>query len=426
MLDASTLTMDVVLLILIVWATTGLTIIHLAVLGGRLVMKPFKKRRATRANVAGPADGPVPDLSLTFVVPVYNDGMTVGPTIESILRQSVRPQRVLVVNDGSTDDTAEVLEGFRSKGVDVLHLPQNVGKTRALDIALRSIETDLVAITDADSIVHHDYVREVLLSFRDPKLDAVGGAVESIPHTWVTAARQIEYMLTVHVDRDAEDSMNALIVLPGVSTTYRTSVLREMGFEFDTIAEDFDLTFRMQRANRKIAMNLRAKVYTSDPPTLKMYYRQLVRWYTDLWLVLKKHRSVLGKRVFGTVEVPMLVLNATVSSLLYLVLPLWLFFVAPERLLLFFGVGIAVDLALVVVAWRAYHRTDVWWALASRVPTRFIGRYAYIFAMTRVLIGRPGLSWDKLERRSTHAFLAAEVERGGAPKQSPAPPEPVR
>lgn len=399
------MTRDIVLAMLILWATTGLTFIHLGVIAWR-GLSP--RRRAPPAPSWGVA-GPRP--TLTFVVPVHNDGLTVGSTIESLLRQSVRPDRILVVDDGSTDDTPRALEAFRDRGVDVLRLPKNVGKSRALDAALASIDTELVAITDADSIVHVDYVKEIVASFADPRLAAVGGAVESIPHTWVTASRQLEYMLTVSIDRNAETSMNALVVLPGVSTTYRTKALRELGFEFDTIAEDFDLTFRMQRAGKRIAMNMRAKVYTSDPPTLRSYYKQLTRWYTDFWLVLVKHRAVLGKKVFGTVEVPMLVLNATVSSALFLALPVYFAFARPEALLPFFGLVLVMDAVLVLIAWRVYRRNDVWLALASRVPTRFLGRWAYLVSMVRVLIGRPGRAWEKLERRSTAEFLGRAPAR---------------
>ena len=396
--------LDVIVLLLVLWATTGLTLIHLAVIGGRSLRDLARGRRGPRAS---PDPAARPDLTLTFVVPVYNDGATVGPTVESLLGQSVRPDRILVVNDGSTDSTREVLDGFRGRGVDVLHLERNVGKSRALEEALKHVTTDLVAVTDADSVVHVDYVKEIVHSFADPRVAAAGGAVESIPHTWVTAARQVEYMMTVNVDRNAEHSMNALVVLPGVSSTYRTEVLREMGFDHDTIAEDFDLTFRLQRAGRKIAMNLRAKVYTSDPPTLASYRKQLLRWYTDFWLVLKKHRAVLGKRVFGTVEVPMLVLNATVTSVLYLVLPIVFLFTDPRHLLTWLLMGLALDAVLVAIAWRAYHRNDVWWCLLSRTPTRLIARTAYLTAMVRVLAGRPGRAWDKLERRGTAGFLAA-------------------
>lgn len=395
--------MDLAVLLLVLWATTGLTFIHLVVIGARTLRRAFGPRRASPSPEA---DAPRPDLSLTFVVPVYNDGLTVGPCIESLLSQSVKPDRILVVNDGSTDDTRRVLDGYLDRGVTVLHLETNRGKSRAIEEALRHVDTDLVAVTDADSIVDHDYVKHIASSFADPEVVAAGGAVESIPHTWITAARQIEYMITVNVDRNAEHTMNSLVVLPGVSSTYRTAVLREMGFDHDTIAEDFDLTFRLQRAGRKLAMNLRAKVYTSDPPTLSSYRKQLLRWYTDFWLVLKKHRAVLGKRVFGTVEVPMLVLNAVASSVLYLVLPVVFLFTDPRHLVTYLAVGAALDLVLVVIAWRAYRRTDVWWSLLSRTPTRIIARTAFLTAMVRVLVGRPGTAWEKLERRGTAKFLA--------------------
>lgn len=403
----------ILIALVVLWATTGLTFIHLAVLGWRWIKRRTTKQAPPMVRPAGPR------LTLTYVVPVYNDGLTVGSTVESILRQSVQPNRIIVVDDGSTDNTPAMLEPFRARGVEILRLPKNVGKTHALDAALRLVNTDLIAITDADSVVHVDYVKEVLDSFRDPRLAAVGGAVESIPHTWVTSARQLEYMLTIHIDRDAENDMNALVVLPGVSTTYRTTVLREMGFEFDTIAEDFDLTFRLQKANRKIAMNLKAKVFTSDPPTLRGYHAQLARWYTDFWLVVKKHRSVLGKRVFGTVEVPMLILNATAASAAYMVLPVYFALNRPSGLIMFFGTGLALDFLLAFVAWRKYKRNDVWLALASRFPTRFLGRWAYLVAMTRVLIGRPGRAWSKIERRSTTQFLGSRAVGGpslpGAP-----------
>ncbi|MFA5861083.1 MAG: glycosyltransferase [Candidatus Thermoplasmatota archaeon] len=401
---------DVAIFLLILWATTGLTIVHLGVLAWRFVSRHFARKRPREAPDTGAVDFAACP-TITFVVPVFNDALTVGATIESILRQTMPVDRVLVIDDGSTDGTPAVLENYRSRGVTIVRLATNGGKTRALDAALAHVDTDLVAITDADSVVDENYVQEITRDFADPDLAAVGGAVESIPHTWVTAARQIDYMLTVHIDRDAESTMKALVVLPGVSSTYRASTLREMGFEFDTIAEDFDMTFRMQRARKKIKMNMRAKVFTSDPPTLRAYYRQLVRWYTDFWLVLRKHRAVLGKRVFGTVEVPLLVLNATVASAFYLVLPLWFAWHDRSRLPLYFATSFAMDLIMVTIAWRAYHRRDLWWALASRTPTRVLARFAYLLAMTRVLIGRPGRAWAKLERRSNDAFLYATARR---------------
>jgi cellulose synthase/poly-beta-1,6-N-acetylglucosamine synthase-like glycosyltransferase len=213
-------------------------------------------------------------------------------------------------------------------------------------------------------------------------------------------------MITLRLDRKAEDAMGSLLVLPGVSSTYRRSLLVAMGFEHDTIAEDFDLTFRLQKAGHKLAMNPRALVYTSDPPTLKSYHKQLTRWYTDLWLTVKKHRDLWGHRVFGTVEVPMLVINLAVYSLLIVVAPLYFLFFDPQRLLSFFLWEFVMDVAFVLVAWRVYRSGHVFWGILSRYPTRFIARFVTLTTLVRVAVGRPGMAWEKLERRPTANMVA--------------------
>src|SRR5581483_7384047 len=166
---------SVAFFLVVLWATTGLTLVHLGVLAARFVKRRLGPARAKRKETEAEPSGPVP--TLTFVVPVYNDALTVGATVESLLRQTVRPDRILVVDDGSTDQTPQVLARFAGRGVDVLTMPKNGGKTRAIEAALAQVDTDLVAITDADSVVRHDYVKRVLRDFqRDPELAAVGGA----------------------------------------------------------------------------------------------------------------------------------------------------------------------------------------------------------------------------------------------------------
>ncbi|HWG91109.1 MAG TPA: glycosyltransferase [Candidatus Thermoplasmatota archaeon] len=424
---------DLIVYALILWATTGLTLIHLGVLSVQGTRAAFRylsgRSRRVEPTPVEEEEGPLPDLSFAFLVAVYNDALTIGPCIDSLLSQSVRPAQVVVVNDGSTDETAQVLEQYRSKGVTIVTMPRNSGKSHALEAALPYVTTDLVAITDADSLVDRDYVRQMLLAFgRNPDLKAIGGAVESIPHTWITAARQVDYMLTVGINRNAEHHMNTLVVLPGVSSTYRTTILKQMGYDHDTIAEDFDLTFRMHKAGHKIGFNLKAKVYTSDPPTLKSYYRQMRRWNMDFWMVVKKHRDVLGKRAFGTVEVPLILLNTTLSSVLFLGLPVYFALYEPHRLWTFLIIGTVIDTALVVLAHKLYKRTDVYWSLLSRYPTRVAARWSFLVAMTRVLSGRPGMEWGKLERRRTDAFLAKMggqvVDLKTPESEPPAPPTP--
>lgn len=142
-------------------------------------------------------------------------------------------------------------------------------------------------------------------------------------------------------------------------------------------------------------MNPRAKVYTSDPPTLVSYFRQLLRWHTDFWLVVRKHRSIFGKRVFGTVALPITVLNNVASSVLFLGLPVYFLLFHPSRLLFFLFVCTTVDSVTAIVAHHRYRRVAVYWSVLSRYPTRFAARLAFLIAMTQVLAGRPDKTWSK-------------------------------
>jgi cellulose synthase/poly-beta-1,6-N-acetylglucosamine synthase-like glycosyltransferase len=392
MLDARTIIIE----LLIIWAVTGATVLHAAVLAWHLLRRP---KPAPPAATVEPG-------TLAFLVPVYNEETTIGPTVESILGQSVRPEQIIVVDDGSTDGTREALRPFEARGVIVVDMPANAGKSRALEAGLAHVQTDLVAMTDADTIVDPRYVEHIKESFRDPEIVAAAGQIESIQHTWITAARQVEYFMTLHLDRAAQSRMGAIYCLPGVSSTYRTEVLRAYGFEHDTIGDDLDLTFRLHKDGRKFVMSDRARVYTSDPPTLGSYARQLRRWYTDVWITARKHRRMIGKGVFGSLEFPLTMLNSVIASVLFLGLPFWFLAFDRPALVHYLVLGTLVDLTVVTATSVVYRRLDVYWSMLSRFPTRFVARFVYLKCMVEVMVGRPGFAWGKQERRSTAEALA--------------------
>lgn len=401
---------EIIISLLIIWAVSGYTIVHLAVLAWTTAARLARRIVAPRSEPE-PAPTATPPLSLAFVIPVYNEATTIGPTLESILAQSLRPRQVIVVDDKSTDATLAALEPYKARGVMVVEQPANGGKARAIEAGLAHVTTDLVAFIDADSIVHPDYAQHIVWTFRDPEVAAAAGALESIPHTWVTASRQIEYMMSMGIDREAESRMNALFVLPGASATYRTHVLREMGFEHDTIGEDLDITFRMHKAGHKMVLNRKARVHTSDPPTLAAYAKQLRRWYTDVWLVARKHKDILGKRTFGKVEFPLIMLNSTIACVLSLVLPIWFLFTDHAHLVYLLLLHTAVDVTICFVAFAMYRRWDVWWNLVARYPTRIISRWTFLQCMVEVALRRQSMAWNKLDRRAIDDQLRATLAR---------------
>ncbi|MHB8584806.1 MAG: glycosyltransferase family 2 protein [Thermoplasmatota archaeon] len=415
-------TVMLVLFVLLLAVTWGLLVFHLTVLVVGAATRVVRRTRSPsdRGFVEHRSAAGTASPTVGYLIAAYNEEASIGPCIESVLRQEIPPQAIVVVDDGSTDRTSAVASEYRSQGVTVITLPSNRGRTYALEAGLPHLSTDLVAITDADSLTHPQYIREVLASFRDPEIAAVGGIVESIPQTWITAARQTEYMLTMLVGRRAQTQLGTIPVLSGAATTYRRSVLVDLGFDHDTLAEDMDLTFRLRKTGRRFLMNMNAKVYTADPPTLRAYFHQVLRWYTELGICLRKHRDVFGTGLFGWVELPFIVATTVFGALAQIGLTVGLFFLSPPLFVIFLSLGIAMDLAIATIAWRVHRRRDVFWAILSRPPTRLLVHVGSLLALSRVFLGRPDRRWRSSARPEARAFLHRMTQsNAGAPLAQP-------
>ncbi|MFF7413370.1 glycosyltransferase family 2 protein [Streptomyces lydicus] len=138
--------------------------------------------------------------TITVIVPAHNEEEGLPATLESLARQTVRPDRILVVDDASTDRTGEVAA---SHGVTVLRPPHNLGsKARAQNYALPHCTTDLVLAVDADTVLAPDYIETVVPVFRDPAVSVAAGTVRT-RHTrtlW-ERGRSTEYLFGFHWHR---------------------------------------------------------------------------------------------------------------------------------------------------------------------------------------------------------------------------------
>lgn len=116
-----------------------------------------------------------PEPTVSVVVPVFNGGTNIRATIEHILRQSLTPLEIIVVDDGSTDHTAEVLRSFGSR-ITVYSKP-NGGPASARNVGIRASIGTLVAFTDSDCLPSENWLEEIVKGFRSPKIAGVGGTV---------------------------------------------------------------------------------------------------------------------------------------------------------------------------------------------------------------------------------------------------------
>ncbi|MGW2404001.1 glycosyltransferase family 2 protein [Streptomyces sp. NPDC001739] len=181
--------------------------------------------------------------TITAIVPAHNEEEGLPATLESLARQTVPPDRVLVVDDASTDRTGEVAA---SHGVTVLRPPRNLGsKAKAQNYALPHCTTDLVLAVDADTVLAPDYIETVLPAFDDPTVSVAAGTVRT-RHTrtlW-ERGRSTEYLFGFHWHRPIQARANSPMVCSGCCSVFRRDDLMTFGgFPERTIVEDMDYTW---------------------------------------------------------------------------------------------------------------------------------------------------------------------------------------
>src|ERR687896_1391030 len=211
---------------------------------------------------------------LTVIVPAFNEAETLGDTVRSLQRQTMSPDQILVVDDCSTDATAEVAE---SLGVAVLRPPENTGsKAGAQSFALDRVDTELVMAVDADTTLAPDAIEKLLAAFADPEVVAASGFVlpRRVRTIW-ERGRYVEYMLAFSFFKRIQDSYGKPLIASGCFSVYRTEELRAVGgWSTRTMAEDMDLTWTLYRAGRKVRFVPAAISYPIEPHNFEFLGKQ--------------------------------------------------------------------------------------------------------------------------------------------------------
>jgi len=259
-------------------------------------------------------------LTLTVIVPAYNEAEGIAGTLESLLWQSQRPDRIIVVDDCSTDGTGEIAQQFAARGVEVLRPPQNLGsKAKAQNFALPFVTTDLVLPIDADTELASNYIELVAPAFRDPRVSVASGCVlTKRQKTPWERARQLEYLQGFHWYRTIQQRAGSVTVCSGCCTVFRREFLGE-GFPETTLTEDIFYTWEQHIAGRKAVYVADAVAYAAEPTSLKYLSKQLKRWKCgwfhgfrlQYWRLLR-HRPMValwaGLQFLDTVLAPLAML----------------------------------------------------------------------------------------------------------------------
>ncbi len=237
--------------------------------------------------------------SFTILIPAYNEAQVITKSISSLLASDVDNFKIIVVDDGSSDGTADVVEKLYGDNprIQVIRKP-NGGKSTALNTGIAATDDDIIVTLDADTVFRPDALRKLLRHFCDPSVGAVAGYV-SIGNkiNLVTRFQAIEYITNQNLDRRALEVVNGITTVPGaIGAWRRQAILAVGGYLSDTLAEDSDATVRLAVAGWKVVCEPEAVALTEAPETVRTFMRQRHRWMFGMLQVAYKNRMVLVRR----------------------------------------------------------------------------------------------------------------------------------
>lgn len=238
---------------------------------------------------------------VTIVVPAHNEEKVIQRCIEAILEIDYPKKEVIVVDDGSTDNTYQLASSYRTKGVKVIRRLEAGGKSGALNTGILIAKGEIIITCDADSMIARSALRKIVSRFQDPTVTAVAGNVKVLNRTnLVTKCQALEYIVNENIYRRVFDIFGVVPVVPGPLASFRRKSLKEIGFyDRDTLTEDFDITVKLLKTQRVVQALSDANVYTEATVTWKDFIKQRTRWNRGTYQTIMKHRNVFKNPRFG-------------------------------------------------------------------------------------------------------------------------------
>jgi len=266
---------------------------------------------------------------ITVIVPAYNEEKVIEPTIEALIEADYpAPKEVIIVDDGSTDRTAEIARRYSSKyrWIKVFSKP-NGGKYSAINYGLLFSRNPIIVTIDADTVIGRDALKEIIKPFENPEVAGVAGNILVLnKKNILTKSQAVEYILSINIMRRAMDIFGTVPVVPGVLGAFRRKIIESVGnYDPDTVTEDFDITVKNLKAGKIVQASSSAVAYTEAPETVRDLYHQRIRWYRGNTQTVLKHRDIPSTKRYGILRAltyPFILMNLFIIP--FLTFPVWL------------------------------------------------------------------------------------------------------
>jgi cellulose synthase/poly-beta-1,6-N-acetylglucosamine synthase-like glycosyltransferase/peptidoglycan/xylan/chitin deacetylase (PgdA/CDA1 family) len=407
---------------------TGLFLLAIALGAARLlflcVIGLLNWRHEKRRTVP-PMAGAAPLQSV--LIPAFNEGKVIAGSIRHVLASDYPNLEVIVIDDGSSDDTSErVRQEFAGDArVKLLTVP-NGGKAKALNRGLAEARGEVIVALDADTHFQSDAISKLVRWFADPDVGAVAGnAKVGNRINVITRWQALEYITSQNLERRELAALGCITVVPGAIGAWRRAAIERLGgFPAETLAEDQDLTISLLRSGYKVLYDSTAIGWTEAPDTLRGLARQRFRWAFGTLQCVWKHRRVMFRPRHGTlglVALPQTLLFQFFFSLLAPIVDvafIWRLVLSGldfiqhqdqfdaetlQKVCLYYLAFLVIDLLSASIALFMEHK-ERWqlvpWLVLQRFGYRQLMYYIVVKALLAASLG-PLVGWGKLERKST-------------------------
>lgn len=247
------------------------------------------------------------EFGVTVLIPAFNEEENIKGTIESVMKSTYKNKEIIIINDGSTDNTRSViektLEEHNGEKIKLLNV-ENGGKSMALNHGIKEAKFDICVVIDADAVLHKDALKYFVPHFKNPKIGAVAGKVNTTGRGgFLNLFQTVEYAIGQNIDKKVFSVLGAVGIVPGPAGAWRKElIIKAGGFSNDTLVEDQDMTLTILKMGHKVVYEPRAVSYTETPDTINNFLKQRFRWIYGTIQCFWKSKGVVVERPFSTMS----------------------------------------------------------------------------------------------------------------------------
>jgi poly-beta-1,6-N-acetyl-D-glucosamine synthase len=245
---------------------------------------------------------------VSVIIPAWNEEVGLLSTVKTLLQSTYRNMEVVVINDGSTDNSNKVMHEFLSayrpqqrkepQAIPVYYrYYPNGGKGQALNRALKLATGEIIVSIDADCAVRPEAIRNFVKCFADPRvMAAVGNVKIGTTGSVLGVLQYLEFLLGFYFKK-VDSLFNTVYIIGGAGGAFRREVFEQLGgYNANNITEDMELSVRIQKAGMKIVYAADALIYTEGASTVQGLKKQRLRWKRGRFETFIDHKTLFFSR----------------------------------------------------------------------------------------------------------------------------------